>query len=304
MQVLVTGASGLLGSALAAALREQGHGVRRLGRGGDVEHVWDPRRGILAASVWDGIEAVAHLAGESVAGFWTPSKKRAIHDSRVLGTKLLCESLAASPQRPRLLLSASAVGFYGDRADAPLTEEDEGGTGFLAETCLEWEGATVAAETAGMRVVRLRFGVVLARGGGMLKPIVPLFRCGLGGRLGDGRQFMSWIALEDAVAAMLHALATTSLRGAVNVVALEPVTNAEFTRTLARVLHRPALLPAPAFALRFLLGAMADDMLLASARVLPRRLLDTGFRHRHPVLEEALRAVLQPSRARAGGSTA
>ena len=304
MQVLVTGASGLLGRALVAALRQQGHGVRRLGRGGEVEHVWDSRHGILPASAWDGIEVVAHLAGESVVGFWTGRKMRAIHDSRVLGTKLLCDSLAASPQRPRLLLSASAVGFYGDRADAPLSEEDEGGTGFLAETCVEWEGATAAAETAGMRVVRLRFGVVLARGGGMLKQIVPLFRCGLGGRLGDGRQFMSWIALEDAMAAVLHALATPSLRGAVNVVAPEPVTNGEFTRTLARVLHRPAPLPVPAFALRLLLGAMADDMLLASARVLPRRLLDTGFRHGHPVLEEALRAVLQPPRSRAGGSTA
>ena len=292
MRVLVTGASGLLGRALVQALREHGHNVRRLGRGGDVEHVWDPERGILPPAASVSLDAVVHLAGASVAGLWTAGRRRAIRDSRVHGTRLLCDCLAAQPEPPPTLLSASAVGYYGDRADMPLPEDSESGTGFLAETCLEWERATQPAAQRGVRVVRLRLGVVLTAAGGALPRMLPVFRAGLGGRLGNGRQFMSWITLDDAVAAMEHALVTTNLRGAVNVVAPQAVTNADFTRTLARVLGRPAWLPVPAPVLRMLLGAMADEMLLASARAVPQQLEATGFRFHAATLEEALRQQL------------
>lgn len=304
MRVLVTGASGLLGTALVRALREHGHTVRRLGRGGDAEHVWDPERGVLPTTATAGLDAVVHLAGAGVAGLWTAGRRRAIRDSRVRGTELLCARLAAQPEPPQALLSASAVGYYGDRADMPLPEDSDSGSGFLAETCLEWERATQPAAQRGVRVVRLRLGVVLSATGGALPRMLPVFRAGLGGRLGNGRQFMSWITLDDAVAVIEHALVTTNLRGAVNVVAPQAVTNAEFTRILARVLGRPAWLPVPALVLRMLLGAMADEMLLASARAVPRQLEATGFRFRAATLEDALRQVLaRPARTGAYGGS-
>lgn len=291
MHVLVTGASGLLGSALVHSLRAQGHSVRRLGRGDRADHVWDPDHGVLPPAAVSGIDAVVHLAGASIAGRWTASRRRAIRDSRIVGTRLLCERLTAQPEPPKTLLSASAVGYYGDRADTPLPEDSESGTGFLAETCLEWERATASAAERGLRVVLLRFGIVLAASGGALPRLLPVFRAGLGGRLGNGRQYMSWILLDDAVAAIEHAL-TTPLRGAVNVVAPEQVTNAMFTRTLARVLGRPALLPVPAPLLRLLLGSMAEETLLASARAVPQVLQAAGFQYRAPTLEAALRQEL------------
>ncbi len=292
MNVLLTGASGLIGRALTVGLHARGHSVRPLARGGKPEASWDPLRGVLPADVMSGIDAVVHLAGESIAGLWTGAKKRAIRDSRLLGTRLLCTRMAELPRPPSVLVTASAIGYYGDRAEATLTEADESGSGFLAETCLKCESATAPLETLGVRVVRVRFGLVLAADGGILARMVGPFRYGLGGHLGDGRQFMSWVGLEDAVGVLMHVLDTQSLRGAVNAVAPVPVTNAEFTRTLARVLHRPARFHVPAFLLRALFGRMADECVLASARVLPQQLEASGYRFRHPELESALRHVL------------
>jgi len=295
--VAVTGASGLLGAALMPALRSAGWTpravVRRSARGGEVQ--WDPAAGTIDQAALEGVSAAVHLAGESIAaGRWTDETKRRIRDSRVLGTRLLAESLAHLRTRPRVLVSASAVGIYGDRGDDRLDEASELGADFLARVGKEWEAAARPAADAGVRVVYLRFGIVLAREGGALGRMLTPFRLGLGGPLGSGRQWMSWIALDDAVRAVLEVLRNEAARGPINAVAPEPVRNAEFAARLGEALHRPAVIPAPAFALRALFGELADGALLASQRVYPARLAALGFHFHYPTLPAALEAILGP----------
>ncbi len=296
MHVAVTGSRGLLGSALIPSLTSSGNRVTRLFRSGDLgpdDVAWNPSQGLTHPSRLDAVDAVVHLAGENIAaGRWTPARKAAIRSSRVDATRTLCEGLARLPHPPSVLLSASAVGFYGDRGDEILTEASPGGTGFLAAVCCEWEAATEPASRTGIRVVQLRFGMILSATGGALRKMVTVFRLGAGGRVGSGTQCISWIAIDDAVGAIHHVLSDVSVQGPVNVVAPEPVTNAEFTRTLARVLRRPALVPLPAFAARLVFGEMADALLLAGARVQPTRLQAAGYAFRFPALEGALRHLL------------
>ncbi len=293
MRVLVTGATGLIGSHLVPALKREGHQVVRLGRRpGAADFLWDPLRGTLDARALEGVEAVVHLAGENIGQRWTAQRRERIWRSRVEGARLLAEAIVASPSPPRVFVSASAVGYYGDRGQEPLDESSGPGTGFLADLCRAWEEAAQEATRAGTRVVNTRFGVVLSGRGGALARLLPLFRLGLGATLGSGRQFMSWVALDDAVAGLLFALSRDDLSGPVNVTAPNPVTNAEFTRTLARVLGRPAFLRVPAFALRLAMGRMADEALLMGQRVLPAKLQAAGFQFRYPELEAALRHVL------------
>ena len=302
MRVVVTGSRGLVGSVLVPFLMASGQRVTRLVRGmaaGPDETAWDPVRGLVDASRLDGVDAVVHLAGENIAARrWTPARKAEIRRSRVDGTRNLCDVLARLPHPPTVLVSASAVGFYGARGDEILTEESAPGRGFLADVCREWETATKRASRAGIRVVNLRFGMVLSPRGGALQKLLLPFRLGLGGRIGDGRQFMSWIAVDDAVGVIHHALCEASVRGPVNAVAPGPVSNAEFTRMLARVVRRPALLPVPAFVARLALGEMADALLLAGARVMPARLQASGYRFRFPDLESALRHLLGRAKTR------
>ncbi len=295
MRIAVTGSRGLVGSALVAFLAAGGHEVLRLVRassgGGDVQ--WDPTEGIKDFSRLEGVDAVVHLAGENIAaGRWTQHRKDEIRRSRVEGTRRLCESLARLSRRPKVLVSASAIGFYGDRGDEVLSEDSAPGKDFLAQVCQGWEAATESASRAGTRVVHLRFGMILSSAGGALKKMLLPFRLGAGGRMGGGSQYVSWIAIDDAIGAIQHAVCTDSLKGAVNGVAPAPVTNAEFTRVLARVLSRPAVFPLPAFAAKLALGEMADALLLASQRVMPVRLQTSGYRFRYPGLESALRHLL------------
>jgi len=256
--------------------------------------VWDPMRGVLSPSDLEGADAVVHLAGEPLAHRWTDARKRAIRESRVRGTELVARTIAVLDHRPRVLLSGSAIGIYGDRGDEPVDEESALGSGFLAGVTREWEAASVAAADAGVRVVLLRTGIVLSPNGGALERLLLPFRLGVGGPIGSGRQWMSWISLEDHVRAMEHALATTGMHGPVNLVSPNPVTNAEFAATLGRVLSRPALVPAPAFALELVYGEMARATILAGQRVLPKMLLRAGFHFAHPTLEQALRYELEP----------
>jgi len=292
MRILLSGASGLIGSALAKRLDASSEVVRLVRRdplSAASEIRWDPAAGRIEPKQLEGFDAVVHLAGENIgAGRWTAAKKARVRSSRVEGTLLLAKTLAGLNQPPKVLVSASAVGYYGDRGDEKLDESSGPGTGFLAEVCRAWEEAAMTAAEAGIRVVLARFGVVLSPEGGALARLLPLFRFGLGGRLGSGRQYMSWIALEDAVGAIAFALENDSLRGPVNVTSPQPVTNRQFTQTLGRVVRRPTLLHAPAIALRAVLGEMADEMLLASVRVYPRRLLEAGFSFSKPALEMAL----------------
>jgi len=295
--VAVTGSSGLVGSALLPELAARGHRAIRLLRpgppaAGEPAVAWDPAAGTIDARALEGVDAVVHLAGEGVAGRWSAAKKARIRDSRVRSTALLAGTLARLARPPRVLVCASAIGWYGDRGDEVLTEASPAGTGFLAEVCREWEAAAGAAALAAIRVVHLRIGMALSRRGGALAALLPVFRLSLGGPVGRGAQWMSWIALDDLVGAIVHALGADTLAGPVNAVAPHPVTNREFTRTLGRVLRRPAFLPFPAPAARLLLGEMADALLLASARVLPLRLTASGYAFEHPELRGALRAEL------------
>ena len=295
MHVLASGSSGLIGSALVPALAAAGHRVTRLVRSEPTDETqirWDPQSGLFDTSRLEDMDAVVHLAGKTVAGRWTARTKKIIRDSRVNGTRALCEALARLTRRPDVLVSASAVGYYGDRGCEVLTENSPPGTGFLAGLSREWEDATAPAAEAGVRVVNLRIGMVLSASGGALATMLRPFRVGLGGPIGNGRQYMSWISLEDTVGSILHTLTGATIAGPVNATAPHPVTNAEFTRTLAHVLHRPALLRVPAFAARLAFGEMADALLLASARVEPQRLLETGYTFRHPELGRALRHIL------------
>ncbi len=295
MRILVTGSSGLIGSSLVPFLTTGGHGVTRLVRSqksGDEPVLWDPEAGTLDVARLEGLDAVVHLAGENIAERWTAEKKSKIRDSRVNGTRLLAESLARLGEPPKVFVCASAIGYYGDRGDEILREESPSGSGFLAEVCRQWEAAAQPAAEKGIRVANLRIGVVLSLAGGALAKMLPPFRMGAGGTIGSGRQYMSWIALDDVIGAIYHALTHETLRGSVNAVAPNPVTNREFTQTLGRVLSRPTLLPMPAFAARLAFGEMADELLLASTRVEPARLLATGFVFGYPELEGALRHVL------------
>jgi uncharacterized protein (TIGR01777 family) len=297
MRVLVSGSRGLIGSALVPFLAEEGHVVTRLVRGparpGGSEIPWEPKQGKLDPGMLEGHDGVVHLAGEKLAsGRWTPQRKAELVESRVKGTRLLAETLAGLPHPPRVMVCASAVGYYGDRGDQVLTEESSYGHGFLADLCREWEAASAPGTEKGIRVVRLRFGVVLSPVGGALKKMLLPFRLGVGGRLGSGEQFMSWIVLDDVLAIILRALTDDTLAGPVNAVSPKPVTNLVFAKTLGRVLMRPTIFPVPVFALRAAFGEMADETLLASSRAHPAKLLATGFTFGHPDLEGALRHVL------------
>jgi len=294
--VLVSGASGLVGSALVPVLRAAGHTVRRLVRpgrpAGSDEIPWDSGRGGLEPSALAGCEAVVHLAGENIAARrWSDAQKKRLRDSRVGPSARLAAVLAAMPVRPRVLVQASAVGYYGDRGDEILTESSPPGRGFLPSLCLGWEQASAAATAAGIRVVHPRFGIILSPRGGALAKMLPPFRLGVGGVVGSGRQYWPWLALDDAVGIVERALADESLRGTVNAVAPQPATNREFTATLARVLRRPAVMPLPAFALRLALGEMGS-LLLESARAVPQRLQEIGYRYLYPNLDAALRHLL------------
>jgi uncharacterized protein (TIGR01777 family) len=269
----------------------EGRGVTRAASGAD-SIAWDPARGQLDPSALNGVDAIVNLAGESVATWWTVERKRRMASSRIDTTALIARSIAAMPTRPRVFVCASAVGYYGNRGAEALDESSSPGSGFLAELCREWEDAAAPARDAGIRTVHARFGIVLGREGGILATLLPLFELGAGGKLGSGAQWMSWIARVDAVAALRHALVTAALDGPVNVTSPNPVTQAEFVAALGRVLGRPTLVPAPAFALRLVFGEMADDALLASQRAYPGVLERSRFTFRHPLIDDALRVEL------------
>lgn len=306
MDVVVSGSHGLIGSALVPALEGEGHAVRRLVRGAATgrDVAWDPASGWVDRAALHGARAVVHLAGAGIGDRrWTPKQKRRIRDSRVAGTRALAEAVARLDPAPAVMVSGSAIGFYGDRGDEVLTEDSEGGRGFLADVCREWEEATRPAQEAGVRVVNVRTGVVLSGRGGALGRQLPLFRLGLGGRLGTGRQYTSWISLDDEVGGILHALDTPALAGPVNLTAPAPVTNAELTAALGRVLARPAVVPVPRLAMALVLGReLVDEVALASQRVLPARLDATAYDFRHRDVEGALRAVLGRPAAAGGGA--
>jgi uncharacterized protein (TIGR01777 family) len=295
VRIAITGSSGLVGTALQARLAADGHTVvpivRAAGRPGTI--TWDPMAGRLDPTDLEGLDGVVHLAGEGIGDKrWTDEQKRKILESRSKGTTLLAEALAATTARPPVLVSGSAIGFYGDRGDEQLTEASGPGTGFLTEVCLAWEASTAAAEAAGIRVAHLRTGIVLAPKGGALGKMLPLFRLGLGGRFGSGRQWMSWVALDDEVDA-IRFLLTHDVSGPVNATAPNPVTSAVFAKALGASLHRPSFVPVPAFGPRLLLGReLADQLLFASQRVHPDVLIDAGYVFHHAELDDALRSVL------------
>lgn len=295
MNVLISGATGLIGTALTNSLSGKGHDVIRLTRSpkthADVG--WDPERGQLDPSRLEDVDAVVHLAGESIAeGRWNEAKKRRILESRERGTRLLAETVAGLANPPRVMVSVSAIGYYGDRGNELLREESGPGSLFLSRVCEVWEAAADPAREAGVRVVHPRFGIVLSTSGGALGATLPIFRLGVGGKIGSGDQYWSWVHLDDVVGAVEHALATDSLRGPVNVTAPNAPTNAEYTRVLGGVLGRPTILPLPAPAARLVVGEMADELLLPSARVEPAKLRETGYDYRQPDLEGALRDLL------------
>jgi uncharacterized protein len=293
-RILVSGGSGPIGTALLPALKTSGCAVTRLVRGaatGADQIVWNPTQPLAADSV-SGFDAVIHLAGETIVGRWTEAKKRRILDSRRQGTGHLAEAVAKAAQRPRVFISASAVGYYGNRGDEILREDSPSGGGFAAEICRLWEAAAQPAAAAGVRTVQMRLGVVMSGKGGALQKMLPPFRLGLGGRLGDGRQWWSWVSVDDVASAILHVLNHVELQGPVNTVAPQPVTNADFTKTLASVIQRPALFPMPAFAVRLVFGEMGEELFLASQRVEPAKLAASGYHFKHPELHKALEDIL------------
>jgi uncharacterized protein (TIGR01777 family) len=300
--IAITGATGLVGTALAASCARDGVKISALVRDtaraavrlpSATLHAWDATKAPPPEGAFEGVDAVVNLIGEPIGvGRWTDERKKRLRDSRVVGTRALVDALRGLERRPPVLVSASGVGYYGDQGDKILTEGAEGGQGFLAELARDWEAEAEKARDLGMRVVVLRSGVVLSREGGILRKILPLFRFGVGGRLGDGAQWFPWIHIDDEVGLIRHAIAQGSVAGALNAVAPEPVTNAEFTRALGEVLGRPTVVRAPAFALRFALREMADNVLLASQRAMPVRTLETGYGFRHPLLRGALEDLL------------
>lgn len=297
MKILVTGSTGLVGSALVPNLTASGHEVIRAVRrpsekAGEV--FWNPESGDVDAAHLSGIDAAINLAGENIVGRWTEEKKRRIRESRVVGTRVLAEAMASLDPKPRVLVTASAIGFYGSRGAEIMNEDSSSGTGFLADVCREVEAATAPASDNGIRVVKLRIGIVLSTRGGALAKMLTPFKLGIGGKIGSGNHYMSWVALDDVVGIIDHALANESLSGPVNTVAPNPVTNLEFTKTLGKVISRPTIFPIPAFGLRLLFGReMAEETLLSSTRVEPNRLIESGYSFKYPTLEGALRHVLK-----------
>jgi uncharacterized protein len=300
MRILISGSHGLVGTALIKALKADGHEISRLVRHApsrEDEIEWNPDRYSIAISRIEGFDAVYHLAGESIAsGRWDDEKKKKIRESRIQGTKLLSDALANLYQPPKTLISASAIGYYGNRGDELLIESSAPGNDFLADVCVEWEKATDHARDKGLRIVNTRFGIILDKEGGALAKMLTPFRMGIGGRIGDGKQWMSWIALDDVIKALQFVLANESINGPINFVAPNPVTNAEFTKTLGHALSRPTFFPIPAFGVRLAFGEMADALLLTSQRVSPAKLGEAGFQFQYPNLESALRSVLQVKR--------
>ena len=296
MRILMSGSTGLVGTRLREIAEANGHEVIALVRRpvkGDGERFWNPGEGVLDPTVFEGIDVVVHLAGENIGdGRWTETKKRRIRDSRVQGTRLLAEGIATRDTPPRALVCASAIGFYGDRGDEILTEESPPGTGFLADVCQEWESAADPARDKGLRVVHVRLGMVLSSEGGALPQMLLPFKLGVGGVVGSGRQYWSWITLPDAARVFLLAVENEELAGPLNAVAPNPSTNYEFTKALGEVLNRPTVLPAPAFAVKLALGELAEALILGSTRVLPRNLESKEFSFLHSDIEPALRAVL------------
>lgn len=299
MRILITGSTGFVGSSLVFHLKDKWHQVWRLVRPKsplreNARIEWDPVQGLLNKATVEGFDAVINLAGENIAsGRWTQVKKARIRESRILTTRFFCETLAQLAQPPKVLINASAVGYYGNRDDEILTEESSPGSDFLAQVCQEWETATLPAKRKGIRVINLRFGMILGASGGTLAKMFPAFKLGLGGRLGSGTQFMSWVALDEVLSVIDHILGNENLQGPVNVVSPNPMTNIQFTKTLGRVLNRPTILSVPAFALKVLFGEMAEALLLSSARAAPKKLLEAGYQFQYPLLEDALRHILK-----------
>jgi uncharacterized protein len=296
MRVLISGASGPIGAVLLRALKTRGCTATRLvrdGASGSDQISWNPAQPLSPDSV-SGFDVVIHLAGESIVGRWTGAKKRRILDSRRQGTAHLAEAVAKAAHRPRVFISASAVGYFGDRGEEILREESASGSGFLAEVCRQWEAAVQPVAAAGIRAVQMRLGVVMSSEGGALQKMLLPFRLGLGGRLGDGRQWWSWVSADDVAGAVQHVMDHEELQGPVNTVSPNPVTNVEFTKSLAAVLKRPAIFPMPEFAVRLVFGEMGEELFLASERVAPAKLTASGYQFKRPELREALEAILKP----------
>jgi uncharacterized protein (TIGR01777 family) len=298
MKVLIAGGTGFVGRALTEHLRKRSHQtvlVARSSAGGEGSFTWDPPRGEVPDRAFEGVDAVVNLAGEPIVGArWTQARRHRIAQSRFDATQTIVDAMRRRSPRPLTLLNASAVGYYGDRGSQILDEQSIAGDGFLASLCCEWEARATQASSFGVRTVFLRFGIVLGRDGGALRKMLPAFRCGLGGRLGSGDQWMSWIGIDDTVRAIEHALTSPSLAGPINLTAPHPVTNRDFTAALARALRRPAILAVPAAVLRGAMGEMADATLLVSQRALPAKLQSAGFQFQHPELAAALGAILEP----------
>lgn len=297
MKVIISGASGLVGTELVSFLTERGHSIQRLVRlestaSGEIS--WNPESGTIDKKALEGADAIVHLAGESIAeGKWTPEKKKRILDSRIQGTTLLAKALATLKTPPKVLISASAIGYYGDRGEEILREDSRPGVGFLPQICEAWEAAAAPAGEKGIRVVHPRIGIVLSARGGALAKMLPPFKLGVGGKLGSGQQFMSWIAIDDLIGVIDYALTNETVNGAINAVAPNPVTNLEFTRALGNVLKRPTIFPVPAIVIRTIFGEMADALLLSSTRVHPAKLIGASYAFRYPELEGALHRVLE-----------
>jgi uncharacterized protein (TIGR01777 family) len=297
MKILITGASGLIGRALRRSLEDKGHELLLASRSEPKKRNqinWTIEEGFAEPERLEGFDAVIHLAGESISSLrWSEAKKRAIRDSRVLGTRSVVEAMEQMRQKPKVFISGSATGIYGDRGDEEMTEADEPGDTFLSEVCKDWEAESLKAEALGIRTVLLRTGIVLAQDGGALATMLTPFKLGVGGVVGSGRQFMSWISLDDEVGAIVFLLENEEIRGPVNVVAPNPVTNKEFTKTLGEVIYRPTIFPLPAFAVDLIFGEMGDALLLDSTRVVPQRLLDAGYKFKYTNLKPALENALK-----------
>ncbi|MDP8208928.1 MAG: TIGR01777 family oxidoreductase [Candidatus Electryonea clarkiae] len=292
MNILISGSSGLVGSALIKRLSKEGYSIRKLVRyppSNPDEIQWSPYSGVKNPELLEGTDTVIHLAGANLTGKrWSNKWKNVLYDSRILGTRSLCESISKLKIPPKLLISSSAVGYYGNCRNTTPTEENDNGTGFLANLCYDWEKATTSAENAGIRVIKLRTGLVISPLGGVLSRMLPMFRIGLGGKIGDGKQFMSWISIDDLTELIFFCINTESVSGPINTVAPVPVTNSDFTKILTNILHRPAPFTIPKFALRLAFGEMADETLLSSQRVIPEKIMSEGFKFTFQNLKEAI----------------